>query len=168
MTVPQPTHKDVAEFLRLGLIAGVCDVSSVVAWADSVITETEKPPFAFLDLSTSGEEPSSSVQSFLRGIPGDLTPELSARMLLGHCHRVMKARPFSLSEAFPELLVRLYRMADSNNFPDRITSNLIEMEDGFSLARDQNYEVYGTMRDVEVNFIAFLSEFDAYAPNLPE
>src|SRR3989442_446735 len=92
MTATQPTRKDSAEFFRLGLLAGVCDLSAVVRWSDAVIMSEPSPPFAFFDLSTCESQPLSATLSLLVEVPGERTPNLAVHMLLGHCYRLARSR----------------------------------------------------------------------------
>ena len=155
-----PNLKDTAEFFRLALRAGVCDVATVVHWSDGVVMSEAPVPFAFYDLSTSDTQPWSVVTSLLAEIPGDPTPELAVFMLLGHCHAQVGFGNAS-AEA---LLVRLYKMAVPAQFSETIYNALLKMEDRFWLAHDG---VYGIVEEVMAEFVGYLSRYTPYAPNLP-
>jgi hypothetical protein len=157
MTAIQPTRKDIAEFFRLGLLAGVCDLPSIVRWADGIIASEASPPFAFLDLSTCESQPVSAAVDLLTGVPGERTPDLAVQMLLGHCSRLARSGALHVTDA----LLRLYRMATAENFPHSIYSELVWQEDAFALARDR---VYGSLPEVEQSFVEYLSTFASYAP----
>ena len=156
MTAIQPTRKDIAEFFRLGLLAGVCDLPSVVRWTDDIISSEPSPPFAFFDLSTCESQPVSSAVGFLTEVPGERTPDLAVHMLLGHCYRLARSGAIGTTDT----LLRLYRMATTEHFPERIYFEFVRQEDAFALARDR---VYGTLPEVEQSFIQYLSGFDSYA-----
>jgi len=155
----QPTRKDIAEFFRLGLLAGVCDLPSVIRWTDGVISAESSPPFAFFDLSTCESQPVDAALGFLSKVPGNPTPHLAVCMLLGHCCRLTHSGAISAADT----LVRLYRMAVPEHFPERIYCELVRQEDAFSLARDH---IYGSLTEVEKSFTQYLSAFDSYAPQL--
>ena len=152
--------KDTAEFFRLALRAGVCDVATVVRWSDGVIMSEASPPFAFYDLSTSDSQPLSVVTSLLTTVPGDPTAELPVIKLLGHCH----AQVQSGKTPAEELLFRLYKMAVPEHFPETIHHALLTMEDRLWLARDG---VYGVVEEVVAEFTNYLSRYTGYAPTLP-
>ena len=157
MTAIQPTRKDIAEFFRLGLLAGVCDLPSVVRWTDGIISSESSPPFAFFDLSTCESQPVSAAVGFLTEVPGERTPDLAVHMLLGHCYRLARSGAITITDT----ILRLYRMATTEHFPERIYFELVRQEDAFACARDG---VYGTLSEVEQSFTQFLSGFDSYAP----
>ena len=159
MGVPSTIHKDMAEFLRLALIARVCDRAAVVRWADEVIHSTPSPPFVFFDLSTCEPLPLETVLSFLADVPGESTPDLPVHMLLGYCHAPVKSGIFSATD----ILIRLYGMASAEHFPGNIYHRLLSMEDQLSLARDG---VWGTVDEIASRFTGYLSQFVAYAPSL--
>ena len=78
-------------------------------------------------------------------------------MLLGHCYRLTRSHSISITDT----LLRLYRMATTEHFPELIYFELVRQEDAFACARDG---VYGTLPEVEQSFIRYLSGFDSYAP----
>lgn len=158
MTVILPTHRDIAEFFRLGLLAGVCDLSAVVCWADSVLTSDSSPLFAFCDLSICESQPISSVVSLLREVPGSLTPDLPALMLLGYCHQLSQSGSLALTET----LTRLHHMARTEHFPDRIDSALANLDEDFYLAREG---IHGTVTEMERAFTDYLARYRSYAPD---
>jgi len=158
MRATEPTHRDIAEFFRLGLLAGVCDLSAIVCWADSVLTAEPSPPYAFCDLSICESQPVSSVVCLLREVPGTPTPDLPIFMLLGFCYQLAQSGSLSLSEK----LVRLHRMARTEHFPDRIDSALTNLDEDLYLAREG---IYGTVTEVERAFTDYLARYKSYAPD---
>jgi len=159
MTATQPTRKDIAEFFRLGLLAGVCDLSAVVRWSDSVIMSEPSPPFAFFDLSICESQPLSAALGFLTEVPDPLTPDLPVYMLLGHCYRLAQSGTLALTDT----LVRLHRMARSEYFPEPVDSTLRNLDEDFYLAHN---EIHGTVAGVGQKFTDYLSRFEPYAPDI--
>ena len=155
-----PSLKDTAEFFRLALRAGVCDVATVVRWSDHVVMSEIAPPFAFYDVSTSESQPSSVVTSLLGEVPGGPNPELPVFMLLGHCHAQVQCGKTPAEE----LLIRLYKMAVPEHFPETVYHALLTMEDQLWLAGDG---VYGAAEEVMAEFTAYLSRYMSYTPVLP-
>lgn len=160
MSEIQASLKDFAEFFRLALIAEVCDQGKVVRWVDSVIMSEVSLPFVYFDLSTSGSQPMSTVTKLLGEVPGPLTPDRPVHMLLGYCYAPVQSGDLSATE----LLIRLYKMADSERFPESIYHALLTMEDQLWLARDR---VYGAVEEVVEEFTAYLLQYAEYVPTLP-
>jgi hypothetical protein len=158
MTATQPTRKDTAEFFRLSLLAGLCEPSSVARWADSIVAAERSPHIAFIELCIAASQPASSVQTLLDDVPGQATPELPVRMLLGYSSRLVSARAFTPEQ----LLLRLYGIASLETFPERIYFQLVTLEDDYSLVRDG---VYGTLAEVTQDITTFLNEYEQYAPD---
>jgi hypothetical protein len=157
MISTQPTRKDMAEFFRLSLLAGLCEPSSVASWADSVVASEESPHIAFIELCIGCSQPISTVQTLLGDIPGRPTPDLPVHMLLGHASRLAASLSFSAEE----LLLRLYRISSLEAFPQSLHFDISGFEDELSLARDG---IYSTPSEVARDFVAFLLDYEPYAP----
>ena len=160
MENPSTSLKNAAEFFRLALLAGVCDIAAVVRWSDNVIMSEASPSFVFYDLSTSASQPLSTVTSLLTTVLGDPTPGSPVFMLLGHCHARVQGR----KNPAEELLVRLYKMAVPEHFPEGVSHALLSMEDQLWLAHDK---VCGSVEEVVAEFTAYLSRYAEYTPVLP-
>jgi hypothetical protein len=133
MNNPSPTDKDMAEFFRLGLSLGTCDVSQVVRWAEKVVEREEKPNHAFIELCLANNKSLSAVQSLLTDIPGILTTGLPLRMLLGHCWHIA-----SCDLVRGERLLRpLYLLVCLEDFESDIYYALVCLEDELCLAQDK-------------------------------
>jgi hypothetical protein len=157
MSNTQPTHKDVAEFFRLSLLAGFCGPSSVAQWADDIVAAEQSPDYAYIELCSSHLRAASIVRTQLSDVPGKVTSDLPFRMLLGHAARLLMSSAFS-----PEhLLQRLYHVSNLETFSEDIASELIRLEDGLSLARDG---IYGDIPTVFEDIANFLSGFHCFAP----
>ena len=158
MTAMQPTRKDIAEFFRLALIAGVCEVPALVRWADSIIASEQSPPFAFFDLSTCESQPVSAIVGFLREVPGSTSTDLPVFILLAHCHSLAQSGSLALTDT----LVRLHRMSEGEHFPDRVEVTLINLDEDLYLARNN---IHSTVAAVELAFTGYLAHFEPYAPD---
>ncbi len=156
MTPAQPTRKDSAEFLRLGLLTGICELSEVAAWADTIILAEPSPPFVYLELSTCTHGPVSSALSLLAKIPGTQTPELAANLLVGRAWALHHASAFQLSD----LQRRLTRLATGDNLPDRLSTDLLWIYEDVICAEEK---IYGTIAEAERRFAEYLAAFEAYA-----
>jgi hypothetical protein len=133
----QPTRKDIAEFFRLGLLAGVCEPALVAQWAESIVAADLHPHIAFIELCISGSQSTGIIQRLLADVPNQATPDLPVRMLLGHASRLVATHIFSPEE----LLLRLYRIANLETFPEHIYFEFVRLEDDLSLAQDRAYTV---------------------------
>jgi hypothetical protein len=79
-------------------------------------------------------------------------------MLLGHASRLLAAHTFTPEELLP----RLYGVARLETFPESPCFELSAFDDELALARDGTYS---TPSDVLRDFAAFLTTFEAYAPD---
>jgi hypothetical protein len=157
MTVAKPTRKDVAEFFRLCLLAGLPETLRVVGWADSIVANDSSPHFAIIELCLCASKPVSEIQTLLGEVPGRATPGLPMRMLFGHLSRSLRE-----AASVPEqVLVRLYRLSHPESFPESVYFELIRLEDDYALARDG---VFGSVSEVIQEFADFLASYDEYAP----
>jgi hypothetical protein len=157
MTVAKPTRKDVAEFFRLSLLAGLPETQRVVDWADTIVANDCSPHFAFIELCLCASKPVGEIQALLGNVPGRATPELPMRMLLGHLSRCLR-EPTSVPE---QVLVRLCRLSHPESFPESVYFELIRLENDYALARDG---VFGSLSEVIREFADFLAGYDEYAP----
>ena len=153
----EPSRKDMGEFFRLGLLAGLCEPSDVARWADTIVASERSPHIAFIELCIAASQSASSVQSLLHEVPGQATPDLPFLMLLGHSARLLAAHTYSPKQ----LLLRLYRLARVE-LPESIYLELVGLEDAYSLVRDG---VYGTLAEIAQHITAFLNEYESYAPD---
>ncbi len=160
MKATEPTHADIAAFLRFGLLTGFYDVSAVVNWAYDIAASEPDPHLAFLELCLSGSEPRSTVLSLLTHVPGAVTPDLAVHMLLGHACRLLKSRAVPAEQ----ILLRVYGVASLNTFPDAIYFKLMGLEDDYSLVRDG---IHGTLAEVADDIATFLADYESYAPDIP-
>ena len=77
---------------------------------------------------------------------------------VGHVSRLIAERAF-----VPEqLLLRLYRLARAESFPESIYFEFVRLEDDYSCAHDG---VFGTVAEVVQDFSTFVADYEPYAPN---
>jgi hypothetical protein len=157
MKVAKPTRKDVAEFFRLCLLAGLPDTLRVVDWADSIVANDPSPHFAIIELCLCASMPLSEIQTLLGDVPGRTTPELPMRMLFGYLSRYLREN----TSVAGQVLVRLCRFSHPESFPESVYFELIRLEDGYALARNG---VFGSVSDLIQEFANFLASYDEYAP----
>lgn len=160
MNTAELTHRDVAEFLRLGLLAGICDIPLIVRWADAVIEAEPAPHHAFADLCLSGSKRPDAVGALLTFVPGDPRSDLPYLMLLGHAKCLLD------SGAMPadELLVALYGLSKRGDFPERIHWRLVTLEEDLERARHG----HGDRVVMDREIASFLAEYAAFAPDIPK
>ena len=158
MTATEPSRKDIAEFFRLGLVARICEPSSIARWADSIVAAEPSSHIAFIELCLAGSQPASSVQTLLDAVPGQATPDLPFQMLLGHSSRLLTANIFTAEQ----LLRRLYGLVRLEAPEEDIYWKLSGFEDELSLARDG---VFGTVADAAQHIADFLTDYEQYAPD---
>lgn len=79
-------------------------------------------------------------------------------MLMGHASRLIAERTFPPEQ----LLLRLYRLARAESFPEGIYFEFVRLEDDYFCARDG---VFGTVAEVAQDFSTFLADCAPYAPD---
>lgn len=150
-----------AEFFRRALSVGICTPSDIVCWADAVVAAEAAPHIWMIDLCLSGTLPVSSIQSLLSAVPGESTPEMPGRMLLGRAFQLIKTGRASAEK----LLRRLYLASRLETFSPDIDAELSSLEDALSFAEDG---VFGILPEVAQRFLEFLADFECLSPMMPE
>jgi len=62
--------KTPAKAFELSLLVDLVSVADVVAWADSIIVNSEIPPHWVIDISLAGDKSSGDVVNLLHSVPG--------------------------------------------------------------------------------------------------
>ncbi len=147
----QSIIKENAEFLRLGLLAGVVDLPQVVSWADSILLEQKDPSPEIIDLSmakTQGE-----VFTNLGVIQGEFYPRIVFKRLPGKVYEFAKANPGEC----PDLAQRVYRLTVEIPYRDNLEEDLVDhlmaFEDWFY---DAKLGTHGSVKQFTKEFIEFL------------
>lgn len=153
------TYKDFAEFFRLGLLADVCELSSVARWADSVIAAESEPALAFINLTYCESQTLRTVVDHLAEVPGYFDPDLPAKMLAGHCHQLVTSGSLAAVEA----LDRLYRVVRAELYLTDVYDGLVSLDQDLYLAREG---INGTVAEVQQAVVAYLARFASFAPTL--
>ena len=89
-----------AEFFRLALLTGLCEPAVVAHWAESIVIAEPVPHIAFIELCIAGSQPAIAVAALLVEVPGQASPKLPARMLLGYASRLLSDRILGPSKSF--------------------------------------------------------------------
>lgn len=101
----QPSLKQYADYLCMGLDVGVCSHSEVVSWSDYLIEQSEHPEDWMIDLSTSQSKHILDVFHLLRAVPGAANLDVSFKLLVA---KLGKLHP-TVSPEHTRLLSNLYR-----------------------------------------------------------
>src|SRR5438093_10536397 len=132
-------QKEQAEVLRHGLLAGVCTVADVVAWADGIIAADSKPDIAVIEVSTSGLRRTADVIALLREVPGECDPVIVIRRAMANLRSALAANP----ARGPEIARWLYQLATSGELPEEhFGQEAYALEDWFALASSGTYGTY--------------------------
>lgn len=83
----QPSLKNYADYLSMGLEIGVCSQDDVVAWADRLIEESDRPELWMIELSTGRSKHILDVQHWLQVVSGTSSLEVSFKLLIAHLQR---------------------------------------------------------------------------------
>lgn len=155
----QLNRKGTAEFFRLGLLTGLCAPSDVTRWADSIVAADSSPHIAFIELCVAGSQSANNILTLLKDVPGESNRDLPVLALLGWSSRLLSSQ-----DSTPEqVLLRLYRIASSDTFPENIYFEIMRLEDELFLAGEG---IYGTPADVARDIINFLKGYESFAPEL--
>jgi len=90
-----PNHKDLAEFARLALRYNLLGGPPVVAWADSVIAESEYAPTWAIDLALARPQ---VLEEALRADPGEPQGDLPVRLLLALVRRLWRSAGLTIGQ----------------------------------------------------------------------
>jgi hypothetical protein len=149
----QPTTKDLAEYFRLALEAGLCRENDIEAWADKMIADCKSDlPDWLLNLSIDGE---ASKNKLLDAVPGKSDPDTYWNLVFAHLGRAARAN--LLTE---ERIVRiLFRWQLDRKIPKEHEGEVYGLDDGFdgikegwnSLEKFHQYfaEVFAQFREFE-------------------
>lgn len=157
MTAEATRPKDIADFFRLGLLGGVVSLREVIAWADSLISASESPEEAALDLSISEWQGRLAAIDALGAFSGESDDTLPTHLLLARCNELVRSGQsdeFTVLSALRGL--PLY---------DDIYNRVDTLDDAKYLAEHQHY---GTLHDVRADVREFLRQFTQYEPQIPQ
>jgi hypothetical protein len=160
VVVDDPAIKDTADFFRLGLVTGLIDKPSVVAWADSVIEERQEIDPAIIDVCLAGSRPVGEMISMLRQVKGSMRPEVSLGMLLAYAAEIHRDR----NERTGQIVLGLFRLTRMEDLPQDVEMKLHRLDDGLYLAREG---YYGSKSSVTMALQDWLSEYSEYKRLLP-
>jgi hypothetical protein len=144
MSTNPPTQKDIAEFFRLALLAGLCQPPAVAQWADTIVSAEEAPDIAFIELCCAGDQPVSALLTLLADVPGKATPGMPGQVLLGQAARLLAAQTFTADQLLP----RIHGIANPEAFPANACAELTRLQDAQAFAE----------------FPTFLAAYEPYAP----
>lgn len=90
----EPNCKDLAEFARLGLRFRILTLSSVTAWADGLIAETDCPAPWLIDLALADN--TESIENALKHVPGEAQADLAIHLFLAMVCRQWRSGRLSI------------------------------------------------------------------------
>ena len=157
MTAETTRPKDIADFFRLGLLGGVVPLREAIAWADSLISASDAPEEAALDLFISESQGRLAAINALGAFTGASDDTLPTHLLLARCNELVRlgqSDEFTVLSALRGL--PLY---------DDVYNRVDTLDDAKYLAE---HEHYGTLDDVRADVREFLSRFIQYEPQLPQ
>jgi hypothetical protein len=147
------TLKTDAESFKIGLIAGVYEVSDVIRWADSEIVRLDKPPLVLIDLAMMSKARGVEVINQLDLIPGEVDKTQAIQKFLGQMYFVLmedSSKGFEFARGLYRLYVELdYKVAENFHF-------MAFMDDSYESAI---HKIWGTEEEVYEEFLEFLKPF---------
>jgi hypothetical protein len=147
----QPTTKDLAEYFRLALEAGICREKEIEAWADKMIVESNSPtPDWLLNLSIERE---TSKRKLLESVPGESDKITVWNLVLSRLGVANRLKQFTR-----EQIVRvLFRWAVNREIPNSYFTEAYRMDDSFDLMKQGLYSENQFVKDFEDFFVPFRS-----------
>ncbi len=147
----QPTTKDLAEYFRLALEAGLCREKEIETWADKMIVEANSPtPEWLLKLSI---ERDTSKSKLLEAVPGEVDKLTAWSLLLSRFGVANRNRQFSR-----EKIVRaLFRWAVNREIPDPFFTRAYQLDDSFDGTKEGWNSEEQFIKDFEDFFVPFRS-----------
>ena len=119
----KPTTKDVAEYFRLALEAGLCRENEIEDWADRMIAETNSPaPDWLLNLSIESE---ASRNKLLEAVPGEADQIAVWSLLLARFGIANRTNQLSREQ----IVKVLYRWERSGELPDQFYNQVDRLDD---------------------------------------
>jgi hypothetical protein len=76
-------HRTTAEYYIRGITGGFVTAAEVIAWSDEVIVAAAKTEDWMLEISSASPEDRMGVLHHLHSVPGEIQPEVLARLLAG-------------------------------------------------------------------------------------
>jgi len=154
----QPTTKDLAEYFRLALEAGLCSEKDIEAWADKMIADCKSDvPDWLLNLSIDGE---ASKNRLLDAVPGESDPGTYWNLVFAHLGRAAQVK--LLTE---ERIVRiLFRWQLNRIIPKEQEGEVYGLDDGF----DGIKEGWNSLEKFRQYFAEFFAQFREFENLIPQ
>ena len=76
-------NRTTAEYYIRGITGGFVTAAEVIAWSDEVIVAAAKTEDWMLEISSASPEDRMGVLHHLHAVPGEIQPEVLARLLAG-------------------------------------------------------------------------------------
>lgn len=84
----QPSLRIFADYFSIGLLLGLCQIDEVIAWADKLIAQEERPSDWTIKLSTSENKHPLDIIRILELVPGTKDLDFSLRMAIAKLGKV--------------------------------------------------------------------------------
>jgi hypothetical protein len=144
--------KEEAQALRIGYVAGYVGPKEIIAWADDIIAKSAVAEAEIIRVSVGGGQPVAELAAALDGIPGKARPERVADLVL----RQMAGAIRRDERIGPVLARTLYQMYVDGLVSGEAKREMAYFDDAFDLAE---HGAYGTVEQIQAEFVAFLSKW---------
>ena len=151
---PKPNLKLAAEIYRVGLEKGYVEPKEIIAWADSVIADSELPGIEIIDVALGGDEKHVELASRLSRIPGSVDQkELTNGILMQMASAIHRDPSLCRQIAFD-----LFQMYLEDNVPDDQSAGMMGwFDDAFDLAELGYSDT--PVEAVRIELVRFLSRW---------
>ena len=155
----EPTTKDIAEYFRLALEAGLCHENEVESWADTMIAETSSPiPDWLLKLSVEKE---TSKNALLQAVPGVANELTLWSLLLARISIANRVKQISREQILSVL--NDWSLTRNREIPKPICGDFYGLFQSFDGVEEGWHPEEKFIKDVEDFFVQFRS-FEPFVP----
>jgi len=147
---PSKDLKSRAEAFRKELLLGLTSTKDVIAWADAVIAEQDKPHISVIELSMAGGHGPCEVADLLKAIPGEGSEAAVRKLVFCRLRDVLRDRPEELHR-YGSIFLSLAseRFAPSED----AIAEMYMLEDRLELVRGG---IFGDLDEIRRDMLEFL------------
>jgi len=167
----QPSPKQYADYLRLGLFMGLCTQADAIAWADSQLTNASTLPDWLTELSTGKTKHPLDIIHSLNQVPGPADHETSHRLLIAQLGQrypvpLVLNNPAAMAH-YHHLIWSLYNSMQDSELTTELTTLLLQIDDilcwiGHSNLQDDSEKGWILLRQNHRDLIAHGEAYRSY------
>lgn len=157
MTTPL-SKRQVFNFFRMGLVTGLVDKPSLIAWADREIMAEAVPDHCVIELALSGRRSYSQIIWLLRGFQGEPDHDLPLKLVLARAGLVVTRDPSRSGE----IIMGLRLLNEEEYLPNDVREQIAALRESLDLHRQGQC----SLAKLQSHLAAFLDPYLDYRPLL--